>query len=471
MFIFARQTWALTVKNILIAALRRPISTTIRALILPFTLVLFVSYSQYFFNPPQLFGVGSPTPVLSLSTALSRSSPGRNTIVFVHNGHTGSAITAVIDEVAQPFREAGKTVAILESDADTAGTCLSTRRGSSNCFGAVIFYSSMTEPTEQSVWNYTVRSDNSLGSSFDVTSTNNDAQIYHLPLQHAIDSAIVKLSSTNGDSTLRRVEQSLFTHLSEEARVSHARQSFLENAVNIFTVIFFLGMVGAVYQLTGFVATERENGLSQLIETMMPNVARWQPQVARLLSYHAAFTMIYFPSWLVTGIVLSTLIYNRSNAAIVIAYHLTVGLALVSYALVGAAFFKKAQLSGITVTIIAVVLAVIPQVLSPEDQTLTTVMALSLIFPSANYTYFMTFVGRWEVKDEAANLYKPAPESPWQLAGIVLWGFILIQILTYPILAAILENVFYGTASKARTVVSENIPYGTTVQLQAFSKT
>lgn len=54
--LFLRQVWALAEKDIQVAAVRWPISTTIRAIILPLAIVLIVSYAQYFFNPLQHYG-------------------------------------------------------------------------------------------------------------------------------------------------------------------------------------------------------------------------------------------------------------------------------------------------------------------------------------------------------------------------------------------------------------------------------
>lgn len=86
---FVRQVWTLVKKDLLIAAARRPISTAIRAFILPLAIVFVVSYAQYFFNLLQHSGVGRPSPVLSLSDAVSRSSGGRNSVAFVDNGLAG----------------------------------------------------------------------------------------------------------------------------------------------------------------------------------------------------------------------------------------------------------------------------------------------------------------------------------------------------------------------------------------------
>lgn len=162
----ARQVWTLVKKDLLIAAVRRPISTTIRALILPLAVVLIVSYAQYFFNPPQHFGVGRPAPVLSLPDAISRSSGGRNSVAFVDNGLTGGEISAVIEDVAAPFRRGGKTVRRIANYSGLADACPSSQRGTTGCYGAVVFHSSPTEPIKGGDWNYTIRSDTSLGGSY-----------------------------------------------------------------------------------------------------------------------------------------------------------------------------------------------------------------------------------------------------------------------------------------------------------------
>ncbi|KAL8640229.1 MAG: hypothetical protein Q9228_002821, partial [Teloschistes exilis] len=467
---FLRQLSTLIQKDLLVAAVRHPISTPIRAIILPLAIVLIVSYAQFFFNPPQHFGVGEPRPVLSLSDAVARSSGGRNVIAFVDNGLTNGDVSAIIEDVATPFRKAGKSVHILAQESDLLNTCPSSHKGTTTCFGAVVFHSSPTQPVTGGVWNYTIRSDTSLGGLFDVTSSSNDAQIYLIPLQRAIDLAIASRTTPPSQGTLSDVQQYPYTEESEEKRKMDTRMSYLEAGVDYFGVVFFLGLVGIVYQMTGLIASEREHGLTQLIDAMMPNLHRWQPQLVRLFAHHTAFLIIYLPSWLAMGIVLATLVFVKTAAAIAICYHLTVGLALCSYALVGAAFFRKAQLSGIIMTVIAVVLAVIPQVLSPKKQTHATVLGLSLIFPSSNYTYFINFMARWELTNRPANLYKSAPESPWKVHGATLWAFLVLQIFLYPVLAVIIERILWGIASKNRTIHSHGEPAGPTVRLRGFSK-
>jgi ATP-binding cassette subfamily A (ABC1) protein 3 len=83
--------------------------------------------------------------------------------------------------------------------------------------------------------------------------------------------------------------------------------------IRILAVAFFLALVGVTYQSVGFMAMERELGMSQLMEAMMPNKRRWEPQVARLLSYHIAFDMIYLPGWIICGAIVSGLVFPDTS--------------------------------------------------------------------------------------------------------------------------------------------------------------
>ncbi|KAI9671179.1 MAG: hypothetical protein M1817_003686 [Caeruleum heppii] len=466
-----RQIWTLITKTLILTVIRRPISTAIRAFIYPLALILVLSYAQFFLNPPQTFGVASPSPILSLEDALPRASPSRDTVAFVHNGLTGGAISAVIEAVAGPCRSAGKTVRLLASNDELISACESSARASSNCYGAVTFHSSISEPADGGLWNYTITTDGSLGRNFDVTSTSNDAQVYLMPLQLAIDQAIVANTPDANRDSLRAVDQLLFTPEEEKKRARDTQMSYLDGLMTMFGVVFFFAYIPVVYHSAGIMASEREIGLSQLIEAMMPNTTRWTPQLIRLLSHHLSFDIIYGVGWLAMGIVLTTVVFVRTSPAIIIFVHLLVGLSLSSFALFGAAFFKKAQLSGITVTIVITVLAVIPQVLPDLDQTPLTVRALSVIFPSSNYYYFLSLLAKWEFEGLPANLMTLPPGSEREMTGIAFLGSLIGQVIVYPILAVIVERLLHGTASKGRRVSSKGDDSGITVRLRDFRKT
>ena len=113
----------------------------------------------------------------------------------------------------------------------------------------------------------------------------------------------------------------------------------------------------------------------------MPNKRRWEPQAARLLASHVAFDIMFFPGWLFIGVILGRGVFSNTSIAIVIIYHIMIGLAMTSWSILGGAFFRKAQLSGIAVTIIALVMAVIAQILKPST---VAVAILGLLYPPMN---------------------------------------------------------------------------------------
>jgi len=190
-----RQIWTLTTKTLLIAFARHAPSTIFRAFILPVVFIIFITYAKNLFIPPSVFGIGDATPVRSLTNAIDAATGGRNTIAFVHNGFQGGEISQVIDAVANPVRANGKNVQILEQEADLLNVCRTTLRGVSTCYGAAVFYSSPTEGPGGR-WNYTLRADAALGIVIKVDKTNNDAEIYPIPLQHAVDFAIASTNNT-----------------------------------------------------------------------------------------------------------------------------------------------------------------------------------------------------------------------------------------------------------------------------------
>lgn len=459
------QTWTLTKKNLLIVALRHPLSTTLRAVLLPILFMFFISYAKNFFVPPSSFGVGSATPIRALENALNAAQGGRNKVVFVNNGFTGGDIESLINGISNTVRSAGRQVEVVENDIDLLTQCRSSLRGVSTCFAAANFHSSPNEGPG-GIWNYTLRADGAFGERIYVEKNNNDAEIYILPIQHAIDAEIASISGSSIPST---VDEYPFTSETAEERKDQIRHLYMRALVNILAVAFFIGICGITYQLTGHMASERELGMSQLIEAMTPNRSVWHTQVARLLANHLAFDIIYLPSWIIMAAIMRALVFPTSSDGVIIVYHILAGLSLSSFSILGGSLFRKAQLSGITVVLVSIVLAIVAQVTKLEST--GAVAILSLLFPPMNYTYFMILIARFERQDEAINLTEGAPESPWQLPGIAFWVFLIIQILAFPIIGAFVERSLYGTASKTRnmTLDSADEP-AVSIRLTNFTK-
>jgi len=469
MALLLRQIRTLTSKTILIVLLRHPIATTLRALFFPIVLIIFLSFARNLFVPPALFGIGAPHPVRSLKDGLfAAASTGRETVVFVNSGLAGGDIDRVIDLLVPQVESAGKRAVRLTREADLNSVCRSSLRGVTECYGALVMEGSPTEGAG-GIWNYTLRSDGALGSGrVDVTRDDNDGEIYTLPFQRAVDSAIATVDPRSA-SLPDRVLEYPFTSLTIEERANNIRVRFQAAVTNFFGVTFIMGIIGICYHMTGFMATEREIGMSTLLEAMMTTKRRWQAQAARLISYHLAFSLLYLPSWVIVSLILGRGVFAHTNVGIILLYHILAGLALASMSLLGGAFFKRAQLSGVTVTIVFLLLATFAQTVSYPKT--TTVAVLSLLFTPCNYVYFITAVARFEQEELPINLGKTAPTSSWNLPGGVLWLFLILQIIVYPILGAYIEKWLYSTGSSGRNVAVDNQQADQpAVRLEGFTK-
>jgi ATP-binding cassette, subfamily A (ABC1), member 3 len=424
--------------------------------------MFFISYAKTFFIPPSDFGIGSPRPLRSFENALAASSGGRNIVAFVNNGHTGGDIEQVINRVADQARSTGKDVHTVNSDYDLLTLCRSSLRGVSHCYGAASFYGSPSEGS--GLWNYTLRADGTFGTTVFVNQDDNDAEIYILPFQHAIDSAIASL---NGTELTQNISQFPYTSENAEERRRTIQEKFMDSLINILAVAFYIGVCGVTYQLTGHMASEREIGMSQLIEAMTPNRIAWRTPAARLLSNHLAFDIIYLPGWIIMGVIVARIVFPNSSVAMLLFYHILAGLSLTSFSILGASLFRKAQLSGITVTLTTVILAIIAQVTKTRSS--GAVAILSLLFPPMNYVYFLIYCAHFERVNIATDLVKGAPNTSWQIPGIVFWVFLIVQTLLFPVMGYFVEKTLYGTASASRRFLEgENIPKA--IELREFSK-
>lgn len=121
--------------------------------------------------------------------------------------------------------------------------------------------------------------------------------------------------------------------------------------------------------------------MTQIIDASMPNKRRWEPRAARLVASHVAFDMMFFPGWVIIGLIMGSGVFSKTGFGVNIVFNVLIGLSLTSFSIFGGAFFRKAQLSGISTTIISLLLGVLAQFLSPGTG---GVAVLSLMFPPIN---------------------------------------------------------------------------------------
>ncbi|KLU92187.1 hypothetical protein MAPG_11133 [Magnaporthiopsis poae ATCC 64411] len=469
---FIRQTLTLFNKNLLIIFWRHPLATILRALVLPIIITAFLTFAQRLFVPPAKNGITSPRAIRGFADALDLGSrSGRSTVAFVDSGFRDGDISRVIANLTSQVEGAGKTVKRLSDENELGAVCRSNLYAVSSCYGAVVFRGSPSEGNG-GFWNYTIRLDGSIGSGarYDVDEDDNDAQVFVLPFQRAVDAAITGLNASSNQAPLPpKTDEYFFTELTNEERNEQIRINYQSAVTNFMGVAFIAGMIGISYHLTGFMATEREIGMSTLIESMMASRHPWLSQAARLFSYHAAFSVIYAPGWILGCIIIRAGVFPHTSALLFVLYHLTAGFALASNSILGAAFFKKAQLSGVTITLLFCILAILAQAISYPST--GAVAVLSLFFAPCNYVYFITNTARWERQKWPLDLLAVPPGSAWDMPAIWLWVFLGLQTVLYPILGAFIERYLYGTGTQGRTIVynqdNANTP---AVQLDGFTK-
>lgn len=142
-------------------------------------------------------------------------------------------------------------------------------------------------------------------------------------------------------------------------------------------------------------------------------------------------------------------------------------MSLNSFSILGASIFRRAQLSGITVTVFALVLGIAAQI---SAKTLSTgaVAVLSLLFTPMTFVFHMIWLSRFEYRQIAPNLLEAAPWATWRLPGLVFWIFMIIQIFVYLILAALVErSMFYPKSHGRKTIYDDNTQ---PIVLERFAK-
>jgi ATP-binding cassette subfamily A (ABC1) protein 3 len=386
-------------------------------------------------------------------------------------------VSDVIDALSKTIRDAGKTPKLYNSPQELSQDCVSNGLDDGpKCFGAVMFLSSPEQGTDLSrkgTWNYTIRGDPS-GGFTDVTRDQNNAEIYTVPLQRAVDAEIIARSKPDQGGSLPNIKTVVYTSQNQQSLDDSRTSNFLALCIYAFGILYTFTLIGIVYHMTSFVSSERELGMSGLIDAMIPGGSNIRGRLVRQIATYISFALIYFPSWIAVGVVISVLAFPKTSQGIPVGFTIFAGLALTSFSLFGASFFKKSQLSGSIMVVIALVFAVLPQTL--YEQTSVTCGVLSFLFPSATYTYFISGAAVFEsynVKIQMWTQPQEELEDPfhWRLNIGLHWVFLAIQIIVYPILAFLVEHVLFSTASPHRTFTHPPHEMAPTVTLTSFSKT
>lgn len=469
-----RQTWTLMRKNLRRILFRRPFVVFFMAFFVPIILSLFFSFARNLFVPPATFGIGSVRPVMPFNQALQRGSEvGRTKLILINNGHTGGNIDKVLDDVADAVQSANAGVGVVRASDEShlLTECPSSLRGVTPCFNAIVFRSSPDEGSG-GIWNYTIRTDASFFQEtyrIQIDKGDNVEQVYMIPTQHLVDQAIAKISHPDQKDPLANIQQKAFTSFTSQERLEQTRKLYHKSIINFMGVAFISCILWITYHLSGFVATERETGMSQLIDAMMPVRKPWMAMFARLVAHHLSFSLVYAPAWIMGSLIIRFGVYTHTNVALLLILHILAGLALASMSIMIGCFFKKAQLSGSVAILAAMLLGILAQALTKPGT--GTVAALSVLFAPCTYVYAMIHMSWFERLGKPASLTSSSHAASFHLPGIFFWIMLIVQIFVYPLIGAVFEYTSYGTSTKERNMTLDAASMqNNAVQLREFTK-
>ncbi|KAJ8099088.1 hypothetical protein POJ06DRAFT_255912 [Lipomyces tetrasporus] len=434
------QTRALYAKCFLIF-FRTCLWTSIRSFFLPVIFMFILGYAQNLFVPRGQYGVADPTTVKQLSEVI-----GNRKLVYLAS--TVGGLTSDMRKVMQTVTSGLPASQVIELDdpVDLLTVCKQNLRGSSTCFGAIQWNSF---DSENRVYNYSLRADAGLGI-INVPDHTSDAERYLLPLQWAVDATLTGLSVLD-DAPLSLP----YTSRSEEQHRQDIRVNYMNAVINYISPAMYLAMIGVVYHMTGRVASEREHGLSTLLESMGCRKA------ARHLSFFLAFSTLYLVGWIVVGVAVGLSLFKTSNLGTVIVFHILNGFANVSWSLVLAQPWKQTQLAGIMSTgvcILLAIMAVIQRAVGPHNGATSGV--LGFIFPPMGYVFYIQENARYERATMAVSLTHVAPEG--YTAPGIYWIGAVLQTVAYIFLGMAFERVLYGKQRRT-TGDSEHDEYALTL--------
>ncbi|KAL0951946.1 hypothetical protein HGRIS_008597 [Hohenbuehelia grisea] len=433
--LFWRQFGILVWKNWIVLS-KHPFLNLLRCFILPVAYGVFLAVAQLFLVKPNNNGLGTAIPVPSLYDHYD----GSSALVWADgtNGTSSPSPLQIIEHISSGFNERQlKGMRQVATPADVPAECPQNFNLFSECFAAVVFNSIPANGSATSPINYTIRADAGL-FHIDVFRHNSDYEQRILPLQWAVDQAIIELKT--GVQPPIPLEWP-FTQATNEEQSRDIRLSYIRGLRTLLVIALFICFVGIIYQLPGAVAGERASLLTSHMKAM------GLMDSARVISWHVSISLAYLPAWVIVGLTWHYRIFTASNPGLILVIHLLLGFSLASWSLFTAApFGKSPQLAAVVTTFLGIMLAIIALVF----QRASTVAAFiySIIFPPGFYIFAIRAICGFENNLQATNLLQPDPDSGLRLLPLLIAA--IIDIFLWPWLAVLLERRLYDPQEPSR---------------------
>ncbi|KAG7099993.1 hypothetical protein E1B28_001784 [Marasmius oreades] len=427
--LFWRQFRVLFWKNWIVLS-KHPILNVLRCFVLPVAYGIFLAVAQVFLIKRNNNGLGIPAPIYNLRDQFDK----KLSLVWVDatNQQSSPTPSEIMAQVTQTFTSSQKNaVRQLRNPSDIPATCPQNFNLFSECFAGIVFNdipsagsANLTRPV-----NYTIRADGGL-FLIDVDH-NSDFEKRILPLQWAIDKAIIELQT--GVEVLTPLEWP-FTIQTNEEQDTDIRLGYIRGLRTLLVLALCVGFVGIAYQLPGAVTAERASAVTSHMKAM------GLLDSAKILSWHLSISLAYIPAWTIVSLIWHYRIFTETNAGLVFVIHILFGLNLASYSFfVAAPFGKSPQLAAVASTLLTIVLAILALVF--KQASTGAAFIFSIIFPPGWYIFVIRAICGWENNRKASNLLKRDPDT-----GLVLLPLIIaavIDIFLWPWLGSLLENRLY----------------------------
>ncbi|KAF9260869.1 P-loop containing nucleoside triphosphate hydrolase protein [Marasmius fiardii PR-910] len=438
--LFWRQFRILFWKNWIVLS-KHPLLNILRCFVLPVAYGIFLAVAQVFLVKRNNNGLGTPAPVYDLHDQFDE----KLALIWVDaTNQSGSPTPSdIMARVTQKFTPLQKNaVRQVRSPSDIPAICPQNFNLFSECFAGIVFQdipsvgnADFTRPV-----NYTIRADGGL-FLIDVNH-NSDFEKRILPLQWAIDKAIIELQT--GVQVQTPLEWP-YTIQTNEEQDTEIRLGYIRGLRTLLVLALCIAFVGIAYQLPGAVTAER----ATLITAHMKAMGLLDS--AKILSWHLSITLAYLPAWTIVSLVWHYRIFTESNAGFIFIVHILFGLLLASYSFfVAAPFGKSPQLAAVASTLLSIVLAILALVFKTAST--GAAFIFSIIFPPGWYVFVIRAICGWENNREASNLLKGDPDSGLMLLPLIIAA--VIDIFLWPWLGSLLENRLYDArnpkASKER---------------------
>lgn len=442
------QLWTLIKKNLLLTVIRKPLGFLILFYGIPLAMLGVLLSIPQFLNPSPKFGVAAPQPIPELAQALDK------TLVVIRPSNVGADVDRVIETLTKPLDK--NKVMILDDELELMKVCLADSLGVSNCFASVSFHDSpeTTVTSAKSVtggrhtWQYTIRVDPAKSdSSFDIFNHKTDSERTILPLQLAVDNAITGRNDRPSALGFTSVDKEIQAQTNRKYSLALMGQYYAFIIISCYFLIF--------YRFVTMVTTERESGMSQLIDSMG---GKWAPTM-RTLSWIITLDVITLPCYIVFGVLYWYIIFPSSSVGLLIGWQVLCGFALNSSVLFAAAFFGKARASAIYVLGGVLLFSIAAQAYgfqySPPSPP-PGAYILALLFPSSNSLFFTQQMILWQFSNLPATITS-LPESAldinstsYNMSQATMLGFLGLQIIFFPVLAILVEKLMHGISFKSR---------------------